>query len=505
MTEANTPTREELDSYLFKCADIIRDTVDRNDYKDYILPLVFYKSISDTYEDNKQELIEEYGDEEIAADPSFHDIVVPEEYTWDELRKQNERIDQFIDDAFDEIEKANEPRLDGVFRTSFRDPDALGDTRLLKLVEHISTHNLSSHRIPEDTLGEVYMDLVRHFAEEEGRGGGEFFTPPKYVELLVRLLAPYEQGAEIHDPTCGSGGMLVQAARYAANDDESGKPDTFRLTGQEINPEVAPIAKMNLFINGYGDNAEISREDSLSSPQFTKNGRLEEFDYVLANFPFSADWDKEGLREDKYSRFNWSDKKPRKDRADYAFIMHIESQLSETGRAAVISPNGVLFRKDEKKFREYMLENDLLEAVVGMSNNLFQNNSIPSAVLVLNKDKDPERQGQVQFVHAADNHAVEEPFYRELSNQNVLTDEGIEHIATNFHDWRTEERVSRTVSLDEIRENDYNLNIALYVDTTEPEENIDVSEELAALRELQAERDEIESRMDEHMEVLGYE
>jgi type I restriction enzyme M protein len=263
---------------------------------------------------------------------------------------------------------------------------------------------------------------------------------------------------------------------------------------------------MNLSIHGL--NGEIEREDSLSSPAFTneEKNELTRFDRVLANFPFSADWAKDDLQDDPYERFDWHEKLPRADRGDYAFVMHIAKQLKTPekdgngGKAAIVIPHGVLFRKHETRYREPMLEDDMVESIVGLPENLFQNNSIPSAVLVLNTDKPAEREGEVQFIHAAD-----EDFYRDESNQNVLTEDGLDHIIENFRSWQTEERVSRSVSLDEIRENDYNLNIALYVDTTEPEENIDVAEELAKLRELQAERDEIEATMSEHMEALNYE
>jgi type I restriction enzyme M protein len=227
---------------------------------------------------------------------------------------------------------------------------------------------------------------------------------------------------------------------------------------------------------------------------------------VLANFPFSANWAKKELQDDPWGRFDWHEKLPRADRGDYAFIMHMAKQLKrpdrdgDSGKAAIVIPHGVLFRKHEARYREPMLENHLVEAIVGLPENLFQNNAIPSAILVLNTDKPAEREGEVQFIHAAD-----KDFYEELSNQNELTDEGLDHIIENFRGWATEERVSRTVSLEEIRENDYNLNIALYVDTTEPEEDIDVEEELAKLRELQAERDKIEAAMSEHMEALNYE
>jgi type I restriction enzyme M protein len=492
-------TLDQLDSHLFKCADIIRNAVDKTDYKDYILPLVFYKTMSDTYQDKYEEVLEEdaQGDEEIARMSEWYIFDVPPGYSWQKLRETSTNVDEFINEAFNAITDANPEKLEGVFRADYIREDALNDSRLSRLIEHLSTYNLSAHRVPPDMLGEAYMDLVRHFANEEGRDGGEFFTPPRIVNLMVRLLAPFEDGDRFHDPTCGSGGMLVEAAHYF-RDHQDGDPSRLELTGQELNPDIAAIAKMNLFIHRY--DGEIRREDSLEAPQFTENGRLETFDYVLANFPFSADWPKDDLQDDPYGRFDWHEKLPRADRGDYAFIMHMAAQLNDTGQAAIVIPHGVLFRKYEGRYRKPMLENDLVEAVVGMPENLFQNNSIPSAVLLLNKDKPPELEGEVLFVHAAD-----EAFYKELSNQNELTEEGIDHIVENVREWTTEERVSRVVPIEEIRENDYNLNIALYVDTTEPEEPIDVAEELTKLRELQLERQEIESQLNEYMEVLGYE
>jgi len=502
-----TLSLEELDSHLFKCADIIRDAVDPTDYKEYILPLVYYKSISDEFEKQYQQNLEEYG-EDFARRENLYDIpVVPEGYLWDDLRSVSDNVDKELNEAFDALTDEN-PELQGLFRADYIDADALDDDRLGKLVEHLSKHDLDRDSIPPDMLGEAYMDLVRHFAEEEGKSGGQFFTPPHIVNLCVRLVDEFEDGHTFHDPTVGSGGMLIEAARYY-REEQGGDPSKMTFTGQEINPDIAAIAKMNLSIHGL--NGTIEREDSLSSPAFTNedDNELTRFDRVLANFPFSADWAKSDLQDDPYDRFDWDDggKLPRADRGDYAFIMHMAEQLKDPdrgddsgGKAAIVIPHGVLFRKHESKFREPMLEDDLVEAIVGLPENLFQNNSIPSAILVLNADKPAERKNEVQFVHAAD-----EDFYRELSNQNELTEDGLDHIVENFRDWTTEERVSRTVSLDEIRENDYNLNIALYVDTTEPEEEIDVQEELGQLRELQAERDEIEARVDSHMGALNYE
>ena len=490
-------TLEELENHLFECADIIRNTVDKTDYKDYILPMVFYKTLSDTYEDQREDVLEEFGDEEIADDPSFYDFPIPEGYRWAELLDTNKNVDEFLNEAFEAIERENS-ELQDAFRADYVNADALDDDRLKDLAHHLDTYNLSAERVPPDMLGEAYMDLVKHFASEEGKEGGEFFTPPNIVNMMVRLLAPFEPGDSFHDPTCGSAGMLVEAARYFG-EEQDGDPTKLRLTGQEMNPDVAAIAKMNLFIHRY--EGEVAREDSLRNPQFTTgDADLEAFDYVLANFPFSADWAKDQLQEDKFGRFDWADKLPRADRGDYAFIMHIKEQLNEAGQAAIVVPHGVLFRTHEQRYREPMIDQDIVEAVIGLPENLFQNNSIPSAILVLNENKPEEREDEVLFVHAAD-----EKFYHELSNQNELTDKGIDHVVENFDKWRTEDRVSRAVPREQIRENDYNLNIALYVDTTEPKEDIDVSKELEKLRELQDERNKIERRMDEHIEVLGYE
>ncbi|OYR79107.1 N-6 DNA methylase, partial [Halorubrum ezzemoulense] len=376
----------DLDSHLFKCADIIRDAVDPTDYKEFILPLVYYKAISDEYEKQYKKNVEKYGDEDLARRPKLYDVpVVPEGYLWDDLRSVSDNVDQALNEAFDAVTDAN-PELQGVFRADYIDADALDDDRLGKLVEHLSTHDLDRDSIPPDMLGEAYMDLVRQFAEEEGKSGGQFFTPPHIVNLCVRLVDDFEDGQTFHDPTVGSGGMLIEAARYY-REEQGGDPEKLRFSGQEINPDIAAIAKMNLSIHGL--NGTIEREDSLSKPAFTNEdeNELTRFDRVLANFPFSADWAKDELQDDPYNRFDWHEKLPRADRGDYAFIQHIAKQLKNPekdgagGKGAIVIPHGVLFRKHESKYRKPMLENDMVEAIVGLPENLFQNNSIPSAVL----------------------------------------------------------------------------------------------------------------------------
>ena len=487
-------TEAELRDHLFECADIIRDRVDPAQYKTYILPLVFYKAIDDTYGEIVDQKEEELGDEELAKDKAFHDFQIPEEYRYEEIKEVSENLDELLNEVFDALEKENPDKLENIFKVDYIDADGIGDDELHELLNHLDKKNFSLETVKPDILGEAYMDLVRDFAEEEGKSGGQFFTPQNIVEVMTNVLEPEEE-AKVLDPTVGSGGMLVEMAEYYRDNVGNPKHDLL-LKGQEINPGIAPIARMNLFLHDL--DGEITREDSLSQPQFTDGDELEKFDYVLANPPFSANWNKEACQDDQYGRFEWG--MARKDRADYAFIQHMIRSLNDEGQMACVIPHGVLFRKHESKFREPMLEQDMVEAVIGLPENLFQNNSIPSGILVVNKDKPEEREGQVQFIHAAD-----EEFYEELSNQNKLTEEGIKEIVEKYRNWETEERVSRVVDLEEIQENDYNLNIALYVDTTQPEENIHVSEELEKLHQLQSEREKIENQMTEHMEALNYE
>jgi type I restriction enzyme M protein len=502
MKDAKAITEEELADHLFKCADKIRGLVDPAQYKTYILPLVFYKVIDDTYQDKYEEKMEEIENEELAKDEAFHRFQVPDEYRYEKALEQTDRLDEFLNEAFEALEEANPEKLENVFRADYIGAEGIDHDTLHELLTHLNTRNMSLEEVRPDILGEAYMDLVRDFAEEEGKDGGQFFTPRGIIQTMVGILDPQEE-AKVYDPTVGSAGMLVEMAEHYRNKDGHDPKQDLILKGQESNPGVAPLARMNIFLHDL--NGEIAREDSLAKPQFTEDGELETFDYVLANPPFSADWKKDKCKDDKYGRFEWG--MARADRADYAFIQHMIHSLNDDGQLACVVPHGVLFRKHESKFRKGMLEGEgekfdgnIVEAIIGLPENLFQNVGIPSALLIVNRDKPEKRKDEVLFVNAAD-----EDFYKEKSSQNELTSEGIQTIVEKYRNWETEERVSRVVDLEEIRENDYNLNIALYVDTTEPEEDIKVTEELQKLHQLQEERQEIENQMQEHMEALNYE
>ncbi|WP_128478943.1 type I restriction-modification system subunit M [Halorussus pelagicus] len=496
-------TPEELGKKLYKCADAIRDAVDEARYKNYILPLVFLKSIDDTFSDRLEENKEQFaGDDELAR-KAITGMSVPEDYRWEDITERSENIAPYLDEAFDALEREND-RLRGVVRVTYSDEEALNDQMLRDLIQRIDTFELSTEKVEKDFLGEAYMYMVGEFAKDEGKEGGQFFTPTDVIDLMVRLLAKtgetdgFEKGASFHDPTAGSAGFLVHAASYFRNV-QGGDPSTWTVTGQELNADIASIAQVNTFMHGL--EAEIRREDSLSNPQFP--GYLEDgegFDYVLANFPFSADWAKSELGDDKWNRFNWTSKLPRSNRADYAFIMHIAELLNDEGKAIVVVPRGVLFRTNEKAFRKPMIEKDILEAVIGLPSNLFQSVSLPSALLVLNRDKEQERKKQIQFIDAAD-----ETFYEEKSNHNDITPTGRDSIISLFADWTTKDRTSRVVTHDEIRANEYNLTLSLYIEPEDPIGPIDVDQEIEEFRGLQTELDAARARLDNHLEVLDYE
>lgn len=494
-------TPEELGKKLYSCADAIRDAIDEARYKNYILPLVFYKSIDDTFSDRLEEKKEQFaGDEELAR-KAITGMSIPEDYRWESVTIRSENIAPYLDEAFDALEREND-RLRGVVRVTYSDEEALTDQRLRDLIQRINRFELSTEKVDKDFLGEAYMYMVGEFAKDEGKEGGQFFTPTDVIDLMVRLLAKtgdgFEKGSSFHDPTCGSAGFLVHAASYFRKE-QGGDPSTWTVTGQELNADIASIAQVNTFMHGL--EAEIRREDSLSNPQFP--GYLEEgegFDYVLANFPFSADWAKSDLGDDKWNRFDWTSKLPRSNRADYAFIMHIAKLLNDQGKAVVVVPRGVLFRTNEKRYRKPMIEKDILEAVIGLPSNLFQSVSLPSALLILNRDKPLEREQQVQFIDA-DNEA----FYEEKSNHSDITPTGRDSIVSLFENWEKKDQTSRVVSHDEIRANEYNLTLSLYIEPEDPIGPIDISQEINKFHNLQAELDAARARLDNHLEVLDYE
>ena len=493
-----TLTREKLERHLWNAADILRGSIDSADYKNYIFGLLFLKRLSDRFDEETEALRNVPGAD--PEDPDEHDFFVPKKARWREIQKAATGIGEVLNRAARLLEEAN-PKLEGVLAgIDFNDERKLGDAKardvvLSKLVLHFSKLDLRNASLSEpDMLGRAYEYLIEKFADDAGKKGGEFYTPRMVVRLIVELLQPKE-GMRICDPTVGSGGMLIECAHYLERQGQN--PKNLSLFGQEKNLGTWAICKMNMLLHGLSD-ARIEKGDTLRDPKLRDERGLLLFDRVIANPPFSLDeWGIEEARTDPYNRFRFG--LPPKTKGDFAFVQHMIATTNDEGMVGVVMPHGVLFRgAAEGKIRQGILEEDLVEAVIGLPPNLFYGTGIPAAILVFNKKKPKARRGKVIFIEASRE-------FREGTAQNFLREEDVQKIAATYHAFEDVEKYAKVVTLEEIAKNDYNLNISRYVDTADAPEKVDVREALAKLRELEAKRAEAEARMWGFLRELGYE
>ncbi|SDL68755.1 type I restriction-modification system subunit M [Halarsenatibacter silvermanii] len=490
-------TLDELESHLWESANILRGSIDSADYKNYIFGLLFLKRLSDVFQENREHIKEEYG-EEFLDDPDFYTesyVYVPERARWEHIKEQTQDIGADINKAFEKLEQEN-PVLEGVLTpVDFNDKERLPDHVLEELIQHYSDINLGNDDLDDpDILGRAYEYLIRQFADDAGKKGGEFYTPRGVVKLLVRILDP-EENMRVYDPCCGSGGMLVYSAEHIR--DNGNSMEHISLFGQERNLNTWAICKMNMFLHELFD-ARIERGDTMREPEFTQDGELQQFDRVIANPMWNQkEWSKEYLQEaNPYGRFSYGF--PPKNSADWAWIQHMLASANREGKVGVVLDNGALFRsRSEGKIRKKVLEDDLVEAVIALPENLFYNTSSPGCILIFNKDKPSERRDKVIFIYGEEN-------FEEGSNQNYLREKHRDKIVEAYRDYEDVEKYCRVVDMEEIERNDYNLNVPRYVDTTEPEEPIDVDEVLDELSELEDERNEVEDEMYGYLEELGY-
>lgn len=501
------PSKEEIESIVWQACDTFRGAVDPSEYKNYILVTLFLKYVSDLARDKREQYEKRYkGDKRrIERAMSRERFVLPVESSFQYLyeKRKEPNIGELMNIALERLEDANKGKLDNVFRMiDFNSEPNLGQTRernrrLVHLLEDFNNPRLDLRpsilgEERRDIIGDVYEYLIGKFAAGAGKKGGEFYTPPEVSTLLARLLDP-QPGMLICDPACGSGSLLIRVAQ------EIGRthPDqarNFSLFGQESNGSTWALCRMNMFLHDM-DSARVEWCDTINSPKLIEGDTLMKFHIIVANPPFSLDkWGHETAEHDTYRRFTRGI--PPKSKADYAFILHmIETAFEGEGRVGVIVPHGVLFRGgSEGKIRKQLVEDNLLEAVIGLPANLFYGTGIPAAILVFNKAKTTE---DILFIDASGDFA-------DAKNQNKLREQDIEKIVRTYRKFKSADKYAYRATLSEIREsNDFNLNIPRYVDTFEEEEEIDIAAVQREIEQLEAELSATRVQMDEYLKELG--
>jgi len=491
---SNRLSQSELESYLWGAANILRGLVDAGDYKQYIFPLLFYKRLSDVWDEEYTSAFTDADDADYARAMADERFIIPAGAHWQEVRETPKDVGQAIRNALRSIEAANPDRLDGIFGDApWTNKERLPDHTLKNLLEHFSKHILSLANVPEDELGNAYEYLIKQFADDSGHTAQEFYTNRTVVHLMVQMLDP-QPGERIYDPTCGTGGMLISALDEVKR--KGGEHRTLGLYGQERNHLTAAIARMNLVLHGVED-FHIARGDTLERPAFTEHDRLMTFDVVLANPPYSIkQWNREAWASDPWGR-NFLGTPPQ-GRADYSFFQHIlKSMDKKTGRCAILFPHGVLFRKEEAAMRQKLVEADLVECVLGLGPNLFYNSPMEACIVICRSQKATERQDKVLFIDALGEIARER-------SMSTLKDAHQERVANANRAFVDEPGFARVVSLKEIATQEYSLSIPLYVKRNSNDNG--ASEDDRSLRQIWAQWEQDGSifwqEMDELTEVL---
>lgn len=496
-------TQKDINEVVWRACDTFRGTIDPAQYKDYILVMLFLKFVSDLTREKREEYERRFGGDAVRVQRAMERerFIVPEGTDFYSLyaARNEPDIGDRINKALEKLEDANKAKLEGVFRAiDFNSEAALGETkernaRLKHLLEDFADPRLDlrpTHLENQDVLGDAYEFLVKNFASDSGKKGGEFYTPPEVSRLLARILEP-KPGERICDPCCGSGSLLIRAGEMVPKG--PGGVRNVALFGQELNGATWALAKMNMFLHGF-DQARIERGDTIRAPRLVEGDRLMRFDVVVANPPFSLDkWGAEMAESDRYRRFHRG--VPPKSRGDYAFISHmIETADPVTGRVGVVVPHGVLFRGgSEAVIRRRLIEENLLDGVIGLPANLFYGVGIPAALLFFRRNKEND---SVFFIDASRE-------FEKGRNQNRLREEDIEKIVRT---WRAREDVPKyahRATIDEIRQNDYNLNIPLYVDTFEEEEPVDLVAVKAEIERLEKELATARAELETALKELG--
>lgn len=456
-------TLDELKSFLWGAATRLRGQIDAAGYKEYIFPLLFFKRISDVYDEQFHDFVCEGGVDYANSQAEDLAIRIPDGAHWKDVREVTENVGQRLVEAFITIEQANPGEeadgrviggLEGIFgpKDGWTNKAKMPDHIITSLIEDFSRYNLSLAACPADEMGQAYEYLVGKFADDAGNTAQEFYTNRTVVTLMAEILQP-KPGESIYDPTCGSGGMLVKCLDFLRQKGLEWKG--VHVFGQEINALTSSIARMNLYLNGVED-FSIVREDTLAHPAFVDGSQLRKFDIVLANPPYSIKtWNREAFANDPWGRNVWG--VPPQSRADYAFIQHISTSMKEmTGRCAILLPHGVLNRDEEKEIRINHIKSDIIDAVIGLGRNLFYNSGLESFIFILSKNKKKERRGKILFINA-------EKCTHKINKQAYLLDDDIQKIKTAYESGENIPNFSTLVSNDDVLKNGGNLNIKSYV------------------------------------------
>lgn len=496
-------TQAELNKTLWSAADSSRTNLDASVYKDYVLVMLFYKYLSDLSKKQYNKYKDRFGSDETRIKEKMKSdrFYLPIETSFDEIyqRREQDNIGEEINKALHKIEDTNKEKLEGLFlNLDFNSEGVLGklDQRN-KMLRHLidDFYKIDFTEADDDLIGNAYMYMIEQFGSQAGKKAGEFFTVRSVAKLLAKLAQP-KDGARICDPACGSGGLLL----LAGEEIEKQGSNNYALYGQESTGTTYQLARMNMFLHGK-DSARLEWGDTLNNPLLVEDDKLMKFSLVLANPPFSLKkWGAENASDDKYNRF-WRGVPP-KDKGDFAFISHmVEVAKPKSGRVAVIVPHGVLFRGGaEGKIRQVMLEENIIDAVIGLPAGLFQTTGIPVAIMIIDRSREKgganEMKKDILFIEASKE-------FISGKAQNNLSEENIEKIYSTYEKRKDIEKFSKKVKLDEIKENDFNLNITRYVDTFEEEEEIDISANLKELDKIDPELEKLEKEMKGYLKELN--
>jgi type I restriction enzyme M protein len=436
----------------------LRGTIDAGDYKQYIFPLLFFKRICDVYDEEfESALAESENDPEYASFAENHHFQIPAGAHWKDVRATTTNVGMALQDAMRAIEKANPETLFGIFGdASWTNKDRLSDEILNNLIEHFSQYKLNLATVPDDQLGNAYEYLIKEFADDSGHTAAEFYTNRTVVKLMTLIMDP-QPGESVYDPTCGSGGLLLNCALHLK---EVGKEyRTLKLYGQEINLLTSAMARMNMFMHGI-EEFSIVRGDTLAQPAFIENDELKKFNVILANPPYSIKaWDRKSFVKDPYGRNIWGT--PPQGCADYAFQQHMHKSLNEqNGRSISLWPHGILFRDAEADMRQKMIENDFVECVIGLGPNLFYNSPMEACLLITKTNKEKHKKGKILFINAVDQ-------VRQDKTMSFLEERHIENIFKAYVDFTDQQNFAALVTIEDVLANNGNMAINLYVRTVQ--------------------------------------